>query len=55
MGSETKLCKRLKVSVLGWGKTKGEVEATTRADCGLWDEGLNKDGGSTNLTVYLSL
>jgi len=37
------------------GKTKGEVEATTRADCGLWDEDENKDGGIANLTVYLSL
>ena len=37
------------------GKTKGEVEATTRADCGLQDEGENKDGGSANLMVYLSL
>jgi len=37
------------------GKTKGEVQATTRTDCGLWDEGKNRDGGSANLTVYLSL
>ena len=37
------------------GKTKGEVEATTRDDCGLWDESENKGGGSANLTVYLSL
>jgi hypothetical protein len=41
--------------VMGQGKTKREVEATTRADRGLWDEGENKDGGSANLTVYLSL
>ena len=46
---------RLKTRVLGREKTKGEVEATTRADCGLWDESENKDGGSANLTVYLSL
>ena len=36
-------------------KTKGEVEATTRADCGLWDKGEIKDGGSAIQKVYLSL
>jgi hypothetical protein len=34
------------------GKTNGDE---TRADCGLWDEGENKDGGSANLKAYLSL
>jgi hypothetical protein len=41
---------------MGHGKTNGDDKGDkTRADCGLWDEGENKDGGSANLTVYLSL
>ena len=37
---------------IGQGKTNS---GETRADCGLWDDGENKEGGSAKLTVYLSL
>ena len=41
----------------GYGMKKNSVDKgdKTRADCGLWDEGENKDDGSANLTVYLRL
>ena len=52
MDSKTKLCKRPKTMDIGQGKT---YSGETRADCGLWDDGENKEGGSAKLTVYLSL
>jgi hypothetical protein len=47
-------CAKAKGEVLGREikiKNSGEGDRT-RADCALWDEGNNKDGGSADQMVY---